>query len=568
MFKNLIFIINLFLFTSGTLFGNDKTLSSLLESYKKANIMLQKGKAQETAELLEKTMTPSFPFNYEAEPSPFKPSIKLPEICAKPIPKNLSHLEKKKYKSARGKARKEYEKQIAKEKQEYSLAFRQKFPEGFKAGFYFYALLGKSYIMSGKPKKAFEALINLDSYMPHEFNVNNTHFANAWAFTMINKSVDARKHYNCISIFNSPNATGYMAIMLQALKILQANNEEKMINFLEKIIMPSFPFDYELVPKPFKTTIKLPEICAKPIREKLNLLEKKKYKIAREKARKEYEKQVAKKKQEYIFSFRQKFPADFKAGFYFYELLGSSYMIINPPIKGLVNKAVEAYCTFRNSEAYMPHKEFTNYTAKILAAKHYFNIARACTTLSRDVDAGRYCNYALSFCPSNVPVHAELSFLLSLSAANFGAFKSAAEIYEKLYERNLFKAGVDYTRYAKMLFRLGKERKAFEILDDGLIMSSVKNEYLKDDIVFYFILERTTLATDEEIYSFYQTLGDMLEIIKLKAGMEESVAYIIKERELLTRLFYFLTNEDDLIRIKERMKAEKLEGKSTKQKKT
>jgi len=359
------------------------------------------------------------------------------------------------------------------------------------------------------------------------------------------------------------SAAGLMETYNKASIMFSEGKVKEMVIFLEKEMRYPFPFDYEPMPEPFQPSIKLPDICQKPLPENIDDSVKKSYKILQEKAekaRKRYEKQVAKEKQEYITAFRNIFPAGFKAGFYFYQLLGRGYMNINPAVKGHVNTdmAAEAYNTFRYSEAYMPHEGYTNKTtaAKLLGAKHYFNIAWACTTLNRDVDADKYCNYALTFCPTNDQTYAELSVILSLSAEKAGDFKAAAEIYKKLYERYFFKSGMDYIRYAKMLFRLGKERKAFKILDDGLIMTSVDSEDMKNDIVFNFMLERITLATDEEIFTFYQTLGDMLEIIKLKAGMEESVAYIIKERNLLTKIFYFLTNEEDLKRIRERIKSQ------------
>ena len=360
------------------------------------------------------------------------------------------------------------------------------------------------------------------------------------------------------------SAAGLLASYNKATIMFGEGKVKEMVAFLEKEMMPPFPFNYEPAPEPFQSSIKLPDICQKPLPNNIDDSIKESYKIVHEKmekARKEYEKQIAKEKQEYILAFRKNFPDGFKAGFYFYELLGRGYMNINPAVKGHLNTdmAVEAYNTFRYSEAYMPLDGFTNKinAAKLLAAKHYFNLAWAATTLNRDVDAGRYCNYGLTFCPSNEPVYADLSVILSLSAEKAGDFKFAAEIYENLYKRNFFRSGMDYIRYAKMLFRLGKEREAFKVLDDGLIMTSVNSKDMKNDIVFNFMLERITLATDEEIYTFYQTLGDMLEIIELKAGMEESVAYIIKERNLLTKIFYFLTNEEDLKRIKERIETEK-----------
>jgi len=356
-------------------------------------------------------------------------------------------------------------------------------------------------------------------------------------------------------------AAGLMETYNKAFIMFSEGKVKEMVIFLEKEMLPPFPFDYEPIPEPFQPSIKLPDICQKSLPENIDDSVKKSYKILQEKAekaRKRYEKQVAEKKQKNIAAFQENFPAGFKTGFYFYELLGRGYMNINPAVKGHVNTdmAVEAYNTFRYSETYMPLDGFINKTeaAKLLAANHYFNLAWAATTLNRDVDAGRYCNYALTFCPTNNPTYADLSVILSLSAEKDGDFKSAADIYGKLYKMNFFRTGMDYIRYAKMLFRLGKERKAFKILDDGLIMTSVNSEDMKNDIVFNSMLERITLATDEEIYSFYQTLGDMIEIVKLKAGMEESVAYIIKERNLLTKIFYFLTNEKDLKRIRERIK--------------
>ena len=93
----------------------------------------------------------------------------------------------------------------------------------------------------------------------------------------------------------------------------------------------------------------------------------------------------------------------------------------------------------------------------------------------------------------------------------------------------------------------------FDVLFDGLIVTSINNTHIENDPVINTIIDRITLANDEEIYVFYEILGDMLGIITPKAGMEKSIAFIINERNLLTKIFDFLTCEDDLKRIKERI---------------
>ena len=132
-----------------------------------------------------------------------------------------------------------------------------------------------------------------------------------------------------------------------------------------------------------------------------------------------------------------------------------------------------------------------------------------------------------------------------------GDFETCLKIYKKLYERNLLKTGNDYAGYARLLFRTGKNKMGFDVLFDGLIVTSINNTHIENDPVINTIIDRITLANDEEIYTFYETLGDMLGIITPKAGMEKSIAFIINERNLLTKIFDFLTSEDDLKRIKD-----------------
>jgi len=123
-----------------------------------------------------------------------------------------------------------------------------------------------------------------------------------------------------------------------------------------------------------------------------------------------------------------------------------------------------------------------------------------------------------------------------------------------LYEKDLLKAEKDYVNYANLLFRVGKNKTAFDVLFDGLITISINDRQIENDPVINTIIDRITLANNEEIYTFHETLGDILGILNTKAGMEKSIAFIINERNLLTKIFGFLPAEQDLERIKERIK--------------
>ena len=298
---------------------------------------------------------------------------------------------------------------------------------------------------------------------------------------------------------------------IKACEMLKANKNKEAVDFLNKIMVPPFPFGFEPAPPP----------PYQPTNSQLKAEEKEAARL-----------------------FYNKYPKGFKIGFYYFELLGQAYLYSNKP--------AEAFSTFFMSENYMLHK-YKNDAESNLAARHYCNLSKACEKLNRYVDSERYCNYALTLCSSNNDVYAEILITRAVLMEKIGDFEACLKIYKELYGKNLLKNGEDYAGYARLLFRVGKNKMGFDVLFDGLIVTSINNTHIENDPVINTIIDRITLANDEEIYVFYEILGDMLGIITPKAGMEKSIAFIINERNLLTKIFDFLTCEDDLKRIKERI---------------
>jgi len=296
---------------------------------------------------------------------------------------------------------------------------------------------------------------------------------------------------------------------IKACEMLKANKNKEAVDFLNKIMVPPFPFGFEPTPPPYQSTNSLPK---------------------------------AEEEKEAACLFYNKYPKRFKIGFYYYELLGQAYLYSNKP--------AEAFSTFFMSENYMPRK-YKNAAESNLVARHYCNLSKTCEKLNRYADAESYCNHALTLCSSNDEVYAEILITRAVLMEKIGNFELCLKIYKELYGKNLLKNGEDYAGYARLLFRTGKNKMGFDVLFDGLIATSINNLQIENDPVINTIIDRITLASNEEIYVFYETLGDMLGIINLKAGMEKSIAFIINERNLLTKIFDFLASEDDLKRIKE-----------------
>ncbi len=291
-----------------------------------------------------------------------------------------------------------------------------------------------------------------------------------------------------------------------AVEMLQKKgNANKTIAYLQKEMEPPFPFGFEPKPPVSQSTNKPPQTS----------------------------------------EFYNKYPKGFKIGFYYYELLGNAFLKSGKP--------AEAFSSFLMSENLMPHK-YSNNAVSNLAAQHFCNLAKTCGELSRYADSEGYCNYALSLCKSNNNIYADILITRATTMGKIGNFGLGVKIYKELYEKDLLKAEKDYVNYANLLFRVGKNKTAFDVLFDGLITISINDRQIENDPVINTIIDRITLANNEEIYTFHETLGDILGILNTKAGMEKSIAFIINERNLLTKIFGFLPAEQDLERIKERIK--------------
>jgi len=600
--KKIIFCITIFALFMSKAALCELNQSELQKEYLKSLAMLQQNKGKEAAEYLNELMKPSFPFDLEPALPVYQSTNELPKICKQPVPENLKGLEKKKFIEKRNELKKKYEQQVKREAEKAKRLFYDSYPKGFKVGYYFYNLLGLCYLTSGDSVKAFDTFKISEKYMPKKYESVTAsrlcaeHFFNmaracetlnrndkaeeyckvalnlcttndpVWSDIQITRTVIFEKKGNfekCEKIYKMlydknllKNDTDYVRYAnllfmlykpeesylykeyMKVLGMLQKNKGKEAVGYLNKIMEPPFPYT-SFIPAPeYQHVKKLIEQLEQGSPGNLN-----------GKARESFERKSKKLKEKLLAELTEKeqafykgFPKEFKVGYYFYELLGMGYLFSGKP--------VEAYSTFLMSENCMPVK-YANAESSRLAAHHFFNIGRTCgEMLNRNCDAENYCIYALELCSSNDAVWADILTTRTVILQKIGNYEQCAKIYKKLYSRNLLKTEINYVRYANVLFRLGRPREAFNILDDGLIMCSVQNNNIKDDLIINTILDRITLTTDDEIMRFYDTLGSLLGMLTPKSGMEKSIAFLINERSLLAKIFDYLTVENDLQHIK------------------
>ncbi len=212
------------------------------------------------------------------------------------------------------------------------------------------------------------------------------------------------------------------------------------------------------------------------------------------------------------------------------------------------DKTLEAFNAAAWAREYTPHR--TNLSDVLPWAEVYCAQGRTHRAIGWDQDAEAYYGAAQQLAVSNVAVWQECATALAGLALDSGDFARAERHLRDLFVRVERPTRAAYAMYAKTLFYSGKPHDGFDTLKECMTLYPLDAALVEKDPVFALYVDRLGEATETELCGFYDALGTQLELIPPVQGNEAALALCANERTLLTRLFPFLTKEDDMARIR------------------
>ena len=214
----------------------------------------------------------------------------------------------------------------------------------------------------------------------------------------------------------------------------------------------------------------------------------------------------------------------------------------------LQEKPLEAFNAATWAREYTPQR--TNLSDVLPLAEVYCAQGRTHRAIGWDQDAEAYYSAAQQLAVSNVFIWQECATALAELALDGGDFARAERHLRDLFVRVEQPTRAAYAMYAKTLFYNGKPRDGFDTLKECMTLYPLDAALVENDPVFALYVDRLGEATEPELCGFYDALGTQLELIPPVQGNESALALCANERTLLTRLFPFLTKEDDMARIR------------------
>jgi len=212
------------------------------------------------------------------------------------------------------------------------------------------------------------------------------------------------------------------------------------------------------------------------------------------------------------------------------------------------DRVLEAFNAAAWAQAYTPHH--TNLIDMLPLAEVYCAQGRAHRAIGWEQDAEAYYGAAQQLAVSNVLIWQECATALADLALGNGDFTRAEKHLRDLFVRVERPTRAAYAVYAKTLFYNGKPHDGFDTLKECMTLYPLDAALVEKDPVFALYVDRLAEALDTEVCGFYDALGTQLELIPPVQGNESALALCANERTLLTRLFPFLTKEDDMARIR------------------
>jgi tetratricopeptide (TPR) repeat protein len=240
----------------------------------------------------------------------------------------------------------------------------------------------------------------------------------------------------------------------------------------------------------------------------------------------------------------------YQYGFFYYSLLGK--------VLELKNQRPFALKPYRIASAYM--SDVSSLTDTKPAAELYCSLGRACRAVGWDFDAENYFLAALAVCTNDIDIWQNASVGLAELYINDGEFTRAATVLKDLFVKVPEPSRDAYGMYGKTLFYTGKPREGFSVLKEGLLFHPVPAGNAEKDPILSLYIDRLGEADETEVYEFYMALGTQLDMLEPIKKNEKTIAFVANERTLLTKLFDYITKEDDIKRIQERIAARNAAG--------
>jgi len=278
----------------------------------------------------------------------------------------------------------------------------------------------------------------------------------------------------------------------------------------------------------------------------------------------------------------------FKIGFFYYKLLAEAldkngrtwdndvcfrshtwhiYQLLNEPFNRPHEGdfGINSYNACLHALAYVPEKPKTKFAKKELAELYYW-LGRANRNIGWNYDAENCFLYAKQLCPSNETMITKYCDELASLYFEQGDFTRAEEMLNYAMENTIQPSRDIFAAYAEVLFNNGKNEQAFDVLLDALSMYQLDAKRQENDPLMRAFKDRICLADEETIYLFYEVLGLQLSKIPAAPENEDLIVLVANERTLLTKVFDFLTREDDIKTIKDNIAAQKTAVQSIKDK--
>lgn len=242
-----------------------------------------------------------------------------------------------------------------------------------------------------------------------------------------------------------------------------------------------------------------------------------------------------------LFPWRVSVTNGYQHGFILHALKGYIFEQSNDPPK--------AYREYQNALSYLGMPLATN-TFPQPYAEACVGIGRCCRELGREDTAGAWLHSALSLCPKDDSIFESATVELAEIAAAQGDYRRSVSILTQLFDRVLMPGKPAFALLADSFFYCGDDVDAFDVLIAGLNCHTADAVLLWKDPLIQLYKKRLGRATETDIYILFEALGGQIDRVAPIAGNEELMAYLVNERTLLTKAFPFLTQEDDLARVR------------------
>ena len=262
-------------------------------------------------------------------------------------------------------------------------------------------------------------------------------------------------------------------------------------------------------------------------------------------------------KKENLFPWQFEVTNGYKEGFFYYALLGyANEQSGDIPF---------AYQCYRNATLYIDEEK--SFNSPEPTAEIYLGIARTCLAAGRYMDAKDWLDTAYEYANENPNILAAIDRVAIQKGNELGDYENIILHYQHLMsiandiKSPPFKGDLggckltkpEIANYSQILFWSRKDREGFSKLLEGISKLGIDNNLGVKDLLVNKFLNNIMRADDEEVEYFYDLLGYEIETARAKAGDEKYFAFLCNARTLFCKVYNFLSSEEDLKKVKNRI---------------